>query len=70
MAAGLVIGQAIGGIGGFGPGIAGYKSWIVAFIVLLLLAWLARWTLRPARRAGRTRQGDGPARATRRGRDR
>ena len=43
----------VGGLGGFdfGPGIAGSKAWIVAFVVLLVLAWLARWTMRPARRA-------------------
>ena len=36
-----------------GPGIAGYRSWIVAAVVLIVLAALAWWTLRPARRATR-----------------
>lgn len=43
----------------FGPGIAGYRSWIVALGIVLVLAWLARWTMRPARRADRTKQKDG-----------
>lgn len=49
----------VGGLGDFGPGIAGYKSWIVAFVILLILAWLARWTMSPARRVARTKQRDG-----------
>lgn len=36
-----------------GPGIAGYRSWIVAAVVLTALAALAWWSLRPARRATR-----------------
>ena len=43
----------------FGPGIAGYKSWIVAVGIVLVLAWLARWTMSPARRAAQTKQRDG-----------
>lgn len=51
----------VGGLGDFdfGPGIAGSKAWIAAFVVLLVLAWLARWTIRPARRTARTKQRDG-----------
>jgi len=49
----------VGGLGGFGPGIAGFKSWIVAFVIMLVLAWLAWWTMRPARRATRARPRDG-----------
>lgn len=49
----------VGGLGDFGPGIAGYKSWIVAFGIVLALAWLARWTISPARRAARARHRDG-----------
>ncbi|WP_162891188.1 hypothetical protein [Aeromicrobium sp. A1-2] len=50
----------VGGLGGFGHGIAGYTSWIVAFAIVLVLALLARWTMRPSRRAVRKRQnGDG-----------
>lgn len=36
-----------------GPGIAGYRSYIVAAVVLTTLTALAWWTLRPARRATR-----------------
>lgn len=43
----------------FGSGIADNKSWIVAFAILLVLTWLARWTMRPARRAAPTKQRDG-----------
>ena len=50
---------AVGGLGDFGPGIAGYKSWIVAFGIVLILAWLARWAMRPARRVARTMKRDG-----------
>lgn len=48
------------GVGGLdiGPGISGPKAWIVAFVVLLVLAWLARWSMRPPRRAARTKQSD------------
>jgi hypothetical protein len=48
------------GLGG-GLGIAGYKSWIIAFLILLVLAGLARWTMRPARRATRARRPNGGA---------
>ena len=41
------------GLGSAGPGVAGYKSWIVAFVVVIGLAALAWWTLRPTRRATR-----------------
>ena len=41
------------GLGSAGPGIAGYKSWIVAFVVVIGFAALAWWTLRPTRRATR-----------------
>jgi len=40
----------------FGPGIAGYASWIVAFVIVLVLARLAWWTMRPARRVTRAKQ--------------
>ena len=39
----------VGGLGG-SLGIAGYKSWIIAIVILLVLVALARWTMRPARR--------------------
>ncbi len=39
----------VGGLGG-GLGIAGYKSWIISLVILLVLAGLARWAMRPARR--------------------
>ena len=41
----------IGGLSGAGPGIAGFSAWIVAAVVIVLLAALARWTMRPSRRA-------------------
>ena len=50
----------VGGLGDFGSGITSSKSWIVAFVSLLVLALLARWTMRPARRAARTRRTAGP----------
>ena len=40
----------VGGLGG-SLGIAGYKSWIIAIVILLVLVALARWTMRPARRS-------------------
>lgn len=48
----------VGGLGG-GLGIAGYKSWIIAFAILLVLAGLARWAMRPARRATRAQRPNG-----------
>ena len=56
----------VGGLGDFdfGPGIAGYKSWIVAFVILLVLALLAWWTMRPGRRAARNRRTAGPQETT------
>ncbi len=36
---------------GVGPGIAGSTSWLVTAVVLVLLAVLAWWTMRPGRRA-------------------
>ena len=39
------------GLGDFGSGISSVKSWFVAFVGLLVLASLAWWTTRPARRA-------------------
>lgn len=47
-----------------GPGIAGYKSWIVAVLVMGVLLVLAWWTWHPTRRATRAevrraRRGDG-----------
>lgn len=45
----------IGGLSG-GLGIAGYKSWIIAFVILLVLVGLARWTMRPARRTTRAQR--------------
>lgn len=44
----------IGGLGGFGPGIAGDRSWVAAAAVVVVLAVLAWWTMRPARRASRS----------------
>lgn len=41
-----------------GPGVAGFTGWIVAFGVLLLLAWVAWWTTRPAKRVARPREED------------
>lgn len=41
------------GLGDFGSGISSVKSWVVAFVGLLVLALLAWWTTRPARRAAR-----------------
>lgn len=54
----------VGGLGDFGSGITSSKSWIVAFVILLVLALLARWTMRPARRAARTRRTAGPRQTT------
>lgn len=45
--------------GSGGAGIAGYKSWIIAFVILLVLAGLARWTMRPARRGVRAQRRTG-----------
>lgn len=42
----------VGGLEGLGPGIAGFTTWIVAAGVILLLAALAWWTTRPAKRVG------------------
>lgn len=39
-----------------GPGIFGYQSWIITFVVLLVLAGLAWWTMRPVRRATRNQR--------------
>lgn len=54
----------VGGLGG-GLGIAGYESWIITFVILLVLASLAWWTMRPTRRAKRAQdtavaRGTGP----------
>ena len=51
----------VGGLNG-GVGIAGYKSWIIAFVILLVLSGLARWTMRPARRAARAQRRTGEPR--------
>ena len=48
----------VGGLGG-GLGIAGYKSWVIALVILLVLVGLARWTMRPARRAVRAQRRTG-----------
>ncbi len=56
---------AIGGLRSVGPGIAGYTAWIVAGAVILGLAALARWTMRPARRATRAELRLGRRRARR-----
>ena len=50
-----VVRLGVGGVSG-GLGIAGYKSWIIAFVILLVLAGLARWTMRPARRPARAKR--------------
>lgn len=44
---------AVGGLPSVGPGIAGDRSWLVSAGALMLLAVLAWWTMRPARRASR-----------------
>ena len=49
-----LVGLGVGGLGG-GLGIAGYKSWIIALVILLVLVGLDRWTMRPARRAARAK---------------
>lgn len=41
---------------GVGPGIASYTGWVVAFALVLLLAWLAWWTMRPAKRVARSKR--------------
>ena len=41
---------------GVGPGIASYTAWIVAFALVLLIAWLGWWTMRPAKRAARSKR--------------
>jgi predicted lipid-binding transport protein (Tim44 family) len=53
-----LVGLGVGGLGG-GLGIAGYKSWIIALVILLVLVGLARWTMRPARRAARAQRRTG-----------
>lgn len=45
----------VGGLWGVGPGLVGYSGWIIAFAMVLLLAWLAWWTMRPAKRAARSK---------------
>lgn len=46
----------VGSLFDSGSGFTSSKSWIVAFVVLLVLVLLARWTMRPARRASRTQR--------------
>ncbi len=41
---------------GVGPGIASYTGWVVAFALVLLLAGLAWWTMRPAKRVARSKR--------------
>ena len=41
----------VDGLETVGPGLASQTAWIVAVAVLVLLAVLAWWTMRPARRA-------------------
>ena len=60
----LILSVGPGGLGGVGPGIAGYTAWIVAFVVMLGLAGLAWWTLRPAKRAARSQQRKAPSGTT------
>lgn len=45
--------SAVGAPVSAGPGIAGFKSWIITAIVVLALGALAWWTMRPQRRATR-----------------
>ena len=54
----------VGGLGDFGSGISSSKSWIVAFVILLVLVLLAWWTMHPARRTARTRPTAGPHETT------
>jgi hypothetical protein len=42
-----------GGLLGVGPGIAAGTAWMIAVVVVLLLAAIAWWTMKPARRASR-----------------
>ncbi|MGC1206839.1 MAG: hypothetical protein WA880_02670 [Ornithinimicrobium sp.] len=46
----------VGGLWGTGAGFVGIGGWVIAFAVVLLLAWLAWWTMRPARRATRSQR--------------
>lgn len=46
----------VGGLVDAGPGISGYRSWIITFVVLLVLAGFAWWTMRPVRRATRNQR--------------
>lgn len=50
----------VGGLIDSGSGFTSSESWIVAFVMLLVLVLLARWTMRPARRASRTQRTAGP----------
>ena len=46
----------VGGMWGTGAGFVGIGGWAMAFAVVFLLAWLAWWTMRPARRATRSKR--------------
>lgn len=54
-----LIRRGVGGLGSGGLGIASHKSWIIAFVILLVLSGLARLTMRPARRAARAQRRTG-----------
>lgn len=46
----------VGGLWGTGAGFVGIGGWAIAFVMVLLLAWLAWWAMRPARRATRSQR--------------
>ncbi|WP_344151024.1 hypothetical protein [Nocardioides koreensis] len=52
----VVVVDGIGGLSGVGAGIADFRAWIVAGVVLIALAALAWWTMKPAGRVDRDRQ--------------
>lgn len=52
----LILSVGPGGLEGVGPGVAGFTALVVAFVVMIGLAWLAWWTLRPAKRAARSQR--------------
>lgn len=48
------------GLWGVGPGFASFTGWIVAFVIVLVLAGLAWWTMHPTKRAARLSRKTGP----------
>ncbi len=51
------------GLWGVGAGFASFTGWIVAFVIVLVLAGLAWWTMHPTKRAASDEHGANLTRA-------